>query len=73
MTRPGAKSAGSGTSRSCGHAPAGSSSATSPGLLPTAAAGDAAERLQRAKAMLDAGLISDSEYEALKAKIINQI
>jgi hypothetical protein len=43
------------------------------GVAPEAAAGDAAERLQRAKAMLDARLISDSEYEALKAKIINAI
>ncbi len=37
------------------------------------AAGDATQRLQRAKSMLDGGLISDSEYEALKAKIINQV
>lgn len=34
---------------------------------------DATQRLQRAKAMLDARLISDSEYEALKARIINQV
>ena len=34
---------------------------------------DATQRLQHAKAMLDARLISDSEYEALKAKIINQV
>jgi hypothetical protein len=34
---------------------------------------DATQRLQRAKAMLDARLISDSEYEALTAKIINQV
>jgi len=46
---------------------------TLPGASPDPAGGDAAERLRRAKAMLDAGLISDSEYEALKAKIINQI
>jgi len=32
-----------------------------------------AQRLAQAKAMLDARLISDSEYEALKAKIINQL
>jgi hypothetical protein len=38
-----------------------------------AAPADAAERLQRAKAMLDARLISDSEYEALKAKIVSQL
>lgn len=30
------------------------------------------ERLQKAKAMLDQGLISDSEYEAIKAKVISQ-
>jgi hypothetical protein len=34
---------------------------------------NATQRLQHAKAMLDARLISDSEYEALKAKIINQV
>jgi hypothetical protein len=34
---------------------------------------DATQRLRRAKSMLEAGLISDSEYETLKAKIINQI
>ena len=34
---------------------------------------DATQRLQHAKSMLDARLISDSEYEALKAKIINQV
>jgi hypothetical protein len=34
---------------------------------------DATQRLQHAKAMLDARLISDSEYEALKAKIISQV
>jgi hypothetical protein len=40
---------------------------------PDATAGDATQRLQRAKSMLDAGLISDSEFETLKAKIINQV
>ncbi|RQS47168.1 SHOCT domain-containing protein [Burkholderia sp. Bp8986] len=30
------------------------------------------ERLQKAKAMLDQGLISDSEYETIKAKVISQ-
>src|SRR5208283_2103098 len=34
---------------------------------------DAAQRLQQAKSMLDAGLISDSEYETMKAKIISQV
>lgn len=39
----------------------------------SAADGDVTRRLQQAKSMLDAGLISDSEFEALKAKIIAQI
>jgi hypothetical protein len=34
---------------------------------------DAASRLRSAKSMLDAGLITDSEYEALKAKIISNV
>lgn len=33
---------------------------------------DPAERLKKAKAMLDAGLISDSEYETIKARVISQ-
>ncbi|WP_208450627.1 MULTISPECIES: SHOCT domain-containing protein [Burkholderia cepacia complex] len=38
-----------------------------------AAAGEGpTERLQKAKAMLDQGLISDSEYETIKAKVISQ-
>jgi len=40
-------------------------SATAAGESPT-------ERLQKAKAMLDQGLISDSEYETIKAKVISQ-
>jgi hypothetical protein len=43
------------------------------GAPPDGATGDATHRLQRAKSMLDGGLISDSEYEALKARIINQV
>jgi hypothetical protein len=34
---------------------------------------DAATRLRNARSMLDAGLISDSEYEAIKARIINSV
>ncbi len=34
---------------------------------------DAAARLRSARSMLDAGLISDSEYEAIKARIINAV
>ncbi len=33
--------------------------------------GDPAERLQRAKEMLEKGLITDSEYESIKAKIVS--
>lgn len=37
-----------------------------------AAPSDAVRRLQEAKQMLDARLITDSEYEAIKAKIVSQ-
>ena len=45
----------------------------SPGSLAvgTAAETDAVRRLQEAKQLLDAHLISDAEYEAIKAKIIS--
>jgi hypothetical protein len=45
----------------------------SPAALPLGAAGesDAVRRLQEAKQLLDARLISDAEYEAIKAKIIS--
>jgi hypothetical protein len=33
---------------------------------------DATERLKKAKNMLDAGLISDSEFETIKARVISQ-
>jgi len=38
-----------------------------------AADGDAASRLRSAKSMLESGLITDAEYEALKAKIISNV
>jgi Short C-terminal domain len=34
---------------------------------------DPMDRLQRARAMLEKGLISDSEYETVKARIIGRI
>jgi hypothetical protein len=42
---------------------------------PTAAGGDgdAATRLRSAKSMLEAGLITDAEYESLKARIISNV
>jgi hypothetical protein len=40
---------------------------------PSAADGDAASRLRSAKSMLESGLITDAEYEALKAKIISNV
>ena len=45
-----------------------------PGGLPVASAGgvsDPAERLRRAKEMLDTGLITDAEYETIKARIVD--
>ena len=44
-----------------------------PAQVASAADGDAASRLSNAKSMLDSGLITDSEYEALKAKIISNV
>lgn len=41
--------------------------------LPASARGNLTQRLQHAKEMLDSGLISDSEYETIKAKIISEI
>lgn len=44
-----------------------------PGAAAAAVDGDAASRLRSAKSMLESGLITDSEYEALKAKIISNV
>jgi hypothetical protein len=41
--------------------------------LTAAADGDATTRLRQAKSMLDSGLISDAEFEAIKAKIISNV
>ena len=49
---------------------AGSALGASP---PSGGAEDATARLQRAKQMLDQGLISDAEYESLKAKILTSL
>jgi len=40
---------------------------------PSATQDDVVARLEKAKAMLDKGLISDSEFEALKARIVNTL
>lgn len=37
------------------------------------AAPDASQRLKKAKGMLDDGLITDSEYQAIKARIVNEL
>lgn len=42
-----------------------------PGGYPAAAQSDAVRRLQEAKQMLDSKLITDAEYEAIKAKIVS--
>ena len=36
-------------------------------------AGDPGERLRRAKEMLDAGLITDTEYESIKARVVDSL
>ena len=41
------------------------------GGTPTTAGDDAVRRLQEAKRLLDARLITDAEYEAIKAKIVS--
>ena len=45
-------------------------SAPGTGAAPAAASDDPTSRLRRAKEMLDAGLLSDAEYEAIKSRII---
>jgi Short C-terminal domain len=40
---------------------------------PTGGQDDTVARLEKAKAMLDKGLISDAEFEALKARIVNTL
>ena len=42
-----------------------------PAGAPPGMGSDAVRRLQEAKQMLDAKLITDSEYEAIKAKIVS--
>ena len=37
------------------------------------AGGDPTERLRRAKQMLDDGLISDTEYESIKARVVDNL
>jgi len=44
---------------------------SAPAALGAAGESDAVRRLQEAKQLLDARLITDSEYEAIKAKIIS--
>jgi Short C-terminal domain len=43
------------------------------GLAASPGADDTVARLEKAKAMLDKGLISDAEFEALKARIVNTL
>jgi Short C-terminal domain len=44
-----------------------------PAIPSSAGQEDAVARLEKAKSMLEKGLISDSEYEALKARIVNTL
>jgi Short C-terminal domain/Bacterial PH domain len=43
------------------------------GAVGAQATSDPTERLRRAKEMLDAGLISDAEYEAIKARVVDTL
>ncbi|HEX2861679.1 MAG TPA: hypothetical protein VHN79_08565 [Lacunisphaera sp.] len=43
------------------------------GEFPVTGAADSAQRLQQAKQMLEAKLITDAEYEGIKARIINSV
>ena len=43
------------------------------GAMPASGQDDTVARLEKAKAMLDKGLISDAEFEALKARIVNTL
>ena len=44
------------------------------GMNPTpSAGGDPAERLRRAREMFDAGLITDTEYESIKARVVDAL
>lgn len=52
------------------YAPPGGPASRGPGSQPAAAVPDAARRLQEAKKLLDDRLITDSEYEAIKARIL---
>ncbi|MBI2939518.1 MAG: PH domain-containing protein [Chloroflexi bacterium] len=47
--------------------------ATSPGGASGASPGDPVARLAKARAMLDQGLISEAEYETVKAKILGDV
>jgi hypothetical protein len=49
------------------------SSGATPAALPSGQTNDPVARLQQAKQMVEAKLISDAEYEALKAKILGEL
>jgi hypothetical protein len=67
-----ARSGGIQFSAGAAGAPPPAATAGTPGVA-AAHEGDAASRLRSAKSMLESGLITDSEYEALKAKIISNV
>ncbi len=73
-TRCGARSGASASSRNCARNPAACKSAAQSGYAGADAAGaesEPARRLRQAREMLDAKLISDSEFESIKAKIVS--
>jgi hypothetical protein len=44
---------------------------SSAGVAASSAGGDPTERLRRAKQMLDDGLITDTEFESIKARVVD--
>ena len=70
----GGRSAACANSRNCAPSPAACKSAVKPAYSGTDAAGaesEPARRLRQAREMLEAKLISDSEFESIKAKIVS--
>lgn len=59
--------------RSGGIQIAGSGAGAGLAATPSSGQDDTVARLEKAKAMLDKGLISDAEFEALKARIVNTL
>ena len=75
--RPGARSAACASWRSSAPSRAASISAGGTGMAPASAGDDGSQapagRLQRAKEMLQQGLLTDAEFEQVKARILSEL